>query len=295
MTLPFVSFVTWNRMGLTVRNLTALLNTKDDFELHIVDNNSLDDTWMYLESIKDDRIKSRTRFDVNRGPIYAVNYNLSKRKKDQFFITIDNDVNILTPNWVSKFLTAFKAFPGLGLLGAVRTQYYERYRITAIKKQCDGLSYHMINRGFVEGCCQCLHPDVLNQLGYWSEENCMGDVELCQRILKFTPFKIGYFPDVEIEQVQSITCDECTAKTSCTLCSGTETCFERYKRNYVNPQFKNKFFRKYENCLAEMDKGIRTPCCASVHDEDSMKKTYYNIHMAEENFKFYMENANYVN
>ena len=100
---PFVSYVTWNRLGLTIKNLNSLLDNKDEFELHIVDNNSGDDTWKYICGLKDRRIKSRTRFSVNRGQIYAVNYNLSKRKEGQFFITIDNDVNIITKPWLNNF------------------------------------------------------------------------------------------------------------------------------------------------------------------------------------------------
>lgn len=40
MTPPLVSYSTFNRMGLTARSLYSLLNTSDDFELHIIDNNS---------------------------------------------------------------------------------------------------------------------------------------------------------------------------------------------------------------------------------------------------------------
>ena len=62
MTPPLISYSTFHRMGLTVRNLNSLLRTTDDFELHIIDNNSQDDTWEYIQSLNDSRIKSRTRF-----------------------------------------------------------------------------------------------------------------------------------------------------------------------------------------------------------------------------------------
>jgi hypothetical protein len=77
MTPPMVSFITWNRLGLTDRNLKALLRTDEDFELYLADNNSRDGTWYYLSSLSDPRIKSRVRFDANRGPVYAANYHLS--------------------------------------------------------------------------------------------------------------------------------------------------------------------------------------------------------------------------
>ena len=85
---PLVSFVTWNRLGLTAKNLKALLDTSDDFELHIVDNNSSDDTREYIQHLKDERIKSIKKFDLNMGPIHAVNFNLSKREESQYFIAV---------------------------------------------------------------------------------------------------------------------------------------------------------------------------------------------------------------
>lgn len=51
--LPIVSFVCWNRAGLTARNLKELLKSTDDFELYIVDSNSEDDTWEFLKTLKD--------------------------------------------------------------------------------------------------------------------------------------------------------------------------------------------------------------------------------------------------
>lgn len=88
----FLSSVTWNRMGLTARNLSRLLSLPEDFEMHIIGNNSPDSTWKFIQDLSDPRIKSKTRFDVNRGVVYAENYNLAKRKEDQYFVTVDNDV-----------------------------------------------------------------------------------------------------------------------------------------------------------------------------------------------------------
>ncbi len=289
---PLVSFIAWNRLGLTARNLTALLDTEDDFQLHIIDNCSMDDSWEYICDLKDSRIISRTKFAVNAGPIHAVNYNLSKRKKGQYFITVDNDVNIHTPGWVSGFLDVFKAFPMLGILGAVSKEYFNRYRLPLIKRQLDGTCYLEIHKGFVEGCCQCLRPELLELLGYWSEENCMGDMEICHRTARYTPYKMGFIPGVEIDQLQYTSCDSCCAKNQCSLDKKVKSCFGLYRERYNNPQFRNLYGRKYENCIAEMEKGSRTKFCASIHDETSLKEHRYDRESAEENFRFYRENAN---
>lgn len=300
---PLVSFVTWNRLGLTARNLKALLDSDEDFELCITDNNSQDATWEYLKSVTDCRIKSKTRFDRNMGPVYASNFALSKRKKEQFFFTIDNDVHILTKNWLSKFMQAFEVFPDLGLLGAVRQDYYDRFRLLFSERNHEDLRCLFISKGFVEGCCQCLRPEVLDSLGYWCEENCMGDIELCYRILKFTPYRIAYFPTVEISQEQCIACGKCIAGDVCPLyglledestlaeksAPVDETCFQKYTKCYANPEFRNKFYKKYEKFVKELEKGSRPPYCASIHDAESMAKVPSNLQQIHECFKFYAE------
>ena len=289
---PLVSFVAWNRLGLTARNLKALLDTTDDFELHLVDNNSQDGTWEYLQDMKDSRIKSKTRFEVNRGPIYAANYNLAKRKDSQYFVTVDSDVNIHTSGWASRFLEAFNQFPEIGLLGAVSQEYYNRYRQPIIKKEKNNVCYLQVFRGFVEGCCQCLRPELLERIGYWNEENCMGDVEICFRICSGTSYKIGFLPAVEIDQTQFVPCNKCDAASFCNHISKGKCCFSLREEKYRNPQFRNKYGWKYQQYVKEINEGGRTVYCASVHDGKSMEKHCYNRHLSEENFKYYIDNAN---
>jgi len=284
---PLVSFVTWNRMGLSIRNLKSLLSTSDDFELHIVDSNSRDNTWDYIKVLKDERIKSRTRFEANRGPVYAANFNLARRKKGQYFVTVDSDVNIHTKKWLSEFLKAFECFPEVGLLGAVSCRYYERYKHPLIKVEKNGAYYLQMHKGFIEGCCQCFRPELLDILGYWSEENCMGDVEICHRICNYTTYKAGFFPAVEIDQTQKIACSGCRGEKLCNLDKEENTCFSIWEEFYSNPKFRAVYGWKYKKCVEEMADGKRTVYCASIHDEDSMKNHYYRMNMAQENFQYY--------
>ena len=161
MTPPLVSYSTFHRLGLTARNLNALLGTTDDFELHIVDSNSQDGTWEYLRSLKDSRIKSLTRLPANRGPIYPINLNLTRRKPDQFFIVLESDVYLYVPDWISRFMRVFKTFPEVGLLGIPRLGSSPAYEpeVTPVLK--NGVSYlQLIRRSddqyFIPGHCQCL-------------------------------------------------------------------------------------------------------------------------------------------
>lgn len=299
MPLPFVSYITFNRMGLSARNLNALFKTTDDFELHLLDCNSKDGTWELLQSLNDPRIKSRTRLELNRGPIYAVNFNLAKRAPEQYFIALDSDVRILTPDWISRFMKVFQAFPEAGLLGVPKTAPYPAYLPPVIPVSKEGTGYLELKYGkvgapldFVPGHCVCLRPELLDMIGYWSEESYFGDAEICIRINNYTPYKAGFITDIEISMEQSIPCEACEAQPFCHLNRTTQTCFSIRDEKYKNEAFVEKNSWKYTEYFKELEAGKRTAYCASIHDPASMVGHIYNKKWAEDNFNFYAENAN---
>src|SRR5690242_18363670 len=55
---PYLNYLTFNRLGLTIKNLNNILESKENFEMHITDCNSQDSTWDYIKSLDDKRIKS---------------------------------------------------------------------------------------------------------------------------------------------------------------------------------------------------------------------------------------------
>ncbi len=291
---PMVGFVTWNRLGLAARNLDALLKTEDDFELHIVDSNSRDNTWDYIRELKDDRIKSRTRFSKNRGPIYASNFILARRASDQFFIIMDSDVHIYTKNWITGFMEVFREFPEAGLLGVPKAAPYIAYLPPVLFHIKNGVSYIQLKNAsltdpldFVPGHLQCLRPELIDMIGYWSEEGHYGDAEISPRVVHYTPYTVGYVTTVEIDQQQEIPCENCTARHYCTLDKKTETCFSIRDRFYRNPLFATKYLWRHMQTFEEIKKGKRDAYCASIHDEKSMKNHLYYKDWAMENFSFY--------
>lgn len=299
MALPFVSYITFNRLGLTVRNLHALLRTVDDFELHILDSNSHDGTWEFIQSLNDSRIKSKTRLPLNRGPIYAVNCNLSCRKPDQYFIALDSDVLLLSPDWITRFMRVFAKFPEVGLLGVPKAHPYPNFMPPIISMVKDGISYLQLRDGkvgapldFVPGHCQCLRPELINMLGYWSEESYFGDAEIAVRINNYTPFKAGFTTDIAISMEQSIPCEACEAKEWCSLDRVSTTCFSIRDSKYKNEAFVGNYYWKYIEYFNELQQGKRTVYCASIHDPQSIVTHVYNTVWAEENFNFYVANAN---
>ncbi len=299
MTPPFLSYITFNRLGLIERNLKALFETTDDFEMHIIDNHSTDGAWEYVQSLEDPRIKSRIQFSLNQGPIYSVNFNLSRRKAEQYFITIDNDVNIETKDWISQFMKVFNTFPEAGLLGVQRGAPYPQYMPPVIPKFKDGICYLQLKNGivgepmdFVPGCCQCLRPELIKEIGYWSEENHYGDAEMSPRINNYTSFKAGFMTSIKIDMTQEIDCGKCAANKWCKRASNKETCFEIRDRLYKNKDIAKMMEDKYHKTFKELEEGKRTPFSASVFDGKSMEEHIYYKDWAAESFNFYVNNAN---
>jgi hypothetical protein len=299
MTPAFISFVTFNRMGLTVRNLNSLLKTTDDFELNIIDSNSKDDTWDFIQSLSDSRIKSITRLPENKGPIYALNCNLAKRKPDQYFITLDSDVHLNTPDWISRFMKVFDKFPDVGLLGLRLANPFLRNitPVTPIEK--DGVSYQQLKNGFIgvpfdfiPGHCQCLRPELIDRIGYWSEECGAGDAELSIRVKRYTPYKAGFVTDIKIDMNQSIPCYNCKGRKWCKLDKSKGTCFDIHTAKHKNNDFVLKNFWKYLLFFKEIEEGKRSAYCASILDPESIKNHKYNNKWAQENFNFYAKNSN---
>lgn len=296
---PFINYVTFNRMGLTIRNLNNILDSEEDFEMHIVDSSSIDNSWDYIQSLTDKRIKSKTRLRMNLGPIYPVNFSLAKRKPDQYFFTIDSDTYIKTKNWISCFMEVFEAFPEVGLLGVMRDKPYPRYMPPIIPRVKGDLSYLELKNAavgadldFVPGQLQCLRPELIREIGYWSEENGYGDAELSPRVHHYTSFKAGFLTTVEIDMTQSVSCDECQGKDLCKLNRSVNTCYFLSKSLNFNKSFAQRFRWKYLETFKELEEGKRTAYCASVHDPESIRKYLYNQTWAAENFEHYIKNSN---
>ncbi len=296
---PYLNFVTFNRLGLTFKNLNNILQSDDNFELHITDCSSQDNTWDYIKSLKDDRIKSRIRFENNLGQIYANNYNLTKRKPDQYFFTIDSDVNIKTKNWLRKYMQIFENFPEVGLLGITRDNPYPRFMPPITPRFKNNVSYLELKNAqidtimdFIPGCLQGLRPELIKQIGYWSEESGYGDAEISPRIVHYTPFKVGFVTDVEIDMTQSIDCNQCGGQTFCKLHRSVKSCFTIGKTSNVNESFASKFKWKYLECFKELEQGKRTAFCASVFDPVSRMEHVYHEDWALENFMYYYNKSN---
>lgn len=296
---PYINFTCFNRLGLTIKNLNNLLDSDEDFELNILDCNSKDNSWDYIQSLNDRRIKSRIRFDKNCGPIFAVNFGLSRRKPQQFYIVIDSDTYIKTKNWIARFMEIFNVFPEVGLLGLMRDNPYPRYLPPVIPRVRGDVSFLELKNAdintqmdFVPGQLQCLRPGLINEIGYWSEENGFGDAEISPRVVHFTKYKVGFVTTIEIDMTQKITCEECMGKPLCTLSRSICDCFAMSQTYNKNESFVTKNTWKFKQSFQELNDAQRTAYCASIHDPESVKTHLYHADWAYDNLNHYIINAN---
>ncbi len=250
MQIPLVCFVTYNRLGASAINLKALLDTKSDFELIIIDNASIDGTWEFIETLNDPRIKLKHRFSKNYGIVFAANYGISKRKKDQAYILVENDIFIDDKNWIEKFQKTLSTFPHLGLIGAVTKEYLEekiinysqmyvnkileyknnnKNKLDMIPETKDGTTIYY--KPYIPGSCIYLPSNTLDIIGYWNEETCGADNEIGRRINLFTPNFTAITTELFIKARPSISCNECIAKQYCKYDNPTNSnCYWRYKK-----------------------------------------------------------------
>lgn len=290
MSIPIVSFICWNRAGLNARNLNALLNTKDDFELYIVDSNSTDNTWDFIKGLKDSRIKEIKRLDLNRGCSYAINYIMSKRRKDQYFFHLDSDSYIMTSDWITKFMEVMNTYSDIGAASTLSPNILRYYSIYCNHREEKGVCIEESNA--LVGNCLCIRPELIDILGYFNEETGRCDSDYSMRINKFTNYKTAFVKSIIIDQKQKIDCKGCFINSICTVKNNNTTCFKIRDSKYQNIIFEKNSKNLIDKYYKEIESGKRSPYCASIHDEESIKNHYYDKERAEQVFRYYIDNAN---
>ncbi len=280
---PLVCFISYNRRGTAATNLKALLdNTKDDFDLCIVDNGSTDGIWEYLNKIKDERIAFKKHFDKNYGGVYAANYGLSKRKKYQPYILLENDIWIEEPHWIEKFQKTRDSFPDLGFIGA-NTE-------VALSSVSPSVNNNIkCYYSTILGSCTYLVPELIDLIGYWNEECYGGDNDLNNRILLFTPYKVAYTCEFFIKFRPYVYCSECVAQKDCPFDGKipNECCTINYSKLYVNKPFASLALSQTKEYIDNIKQGKCSIYSASIHDEESRKNHQYNYEAAKKNFDFF--------
>lgn len=187
-------------MGSTVRGLSSLFNTAEEFEMYIVDNDSRDLTWDYIESLKDPRIVGKKKFERNFGAINSINWTLTHRKKGQDFINVESDVFNLTSNFVQMFRRVSDEFGPALIQACFAMGAKKHYRII---EWSNGVFFAPL--GYLKGppMSFCYMPSfALDRLGFLCEATCLMDTEFTSRIIKGLHKKVGVSPSIQCIHIE---------------------------------------------------------------------------------------------
>ena len=145
---------------------------------------------------------------------------------------------------------------------------------------------------FIPGQCQVLRPELIAMIGYWCEECGYGDAELSLRVDKYTPYKAGYAIDIPIDMIQTVSCATCEARRWCKFDKINGGCQSLWRKKHKNISFVQANGWKYYEYFKELNEGRRTVYCASIHDSESYKNRIFHMDWAQQNYNYYVTNAN---
>ena len=192
-----IGIVTWNRLELTRLCLESLFTrTHGDFSCTVVDNGSRDGTVEYLSACAQRMPNLTLRLlSRNMGVSVASNLAWDDARQADFFIKLDNDVEICDPDWLLRLVRVSQANPTLGPLGYRLCSWHTGTARTL----SDGTCVTMVS--CCNGACACIPRILHEKLGFWNEgygRYGYEDLEYSWRALK-----AGFFP-AYIERDQAL-------------------------------------------------------------------------------------------
>ena len=268
---PILTFLTYNRLGNTAIALPSLLRTESDFELYIMDNNSKDDTWEFLEATNDPRIKLRKRFDQNMGVAHPLNFALSHRKEDQDFINFEYDFRIHNRNFVQDFIDVRHEFPELGAISATTFPAQLKFVDSKIAENPDLFAERNGKRVYFDtimGFCSYFPYETMNILMYYDEVTCLLDMDIQARLQAMNKLT-AYAMDIRTSHAtHGGNCDTCLAYHN--PCEQSEQkCMKHYRR--VISDITNTIgFHELHRITKERIEGRMDCTCNSVFSDKIM-------------------------
>lgn len=187
--MPLVSVIipAYNRRDVIGRAIQSVLNQSlQDFEIIIIDDNSLDDTENFINGLSDSRIKY-FKHTKNLGPAAARNTGL-KIAKGEFFAFLDSDDEWM-PNKLESQVAVFKNVnPNLGLV-YVKSVIYKKGKLLPHLPynwlpRNEGFIYDdLLRLNFIDTPATMIKREVIDSIGMFDENlKCLEDYDLFLRI-----------------------------------------------------------------------------------------------------------------
>ncbi len=204
--MPLVSLIIPTRNGLSLIkqciNSIVEKTTYTNYEIIIVDNNSDDpDTLAYFAAIKDDK-RIRVLRDERPFNYSALNNAAVEQAKGQYVGLINNDIEVISPNWLSEMLS-IASQPGVGAVGAKLWYPDDTLQHGGVIVGLGGVAGHAHSRikrtelGYfgrasliqtlsaVTAACLVIRKDIYNEVGGLDEVNlavAFNDVDFCLKV-----------------------------------------------------------------------------------------------------------------
>ncbi len=179
------------RTKYTVETLSSLYGQVDwsKHRLIVIDNGSCEETKDFLKEYESDWFGENEPLIItlpeNIGTARAINKAIEHRRKDDYFIKMDNDCVVHQSGWVGELEEAMRREPKLGILGLKRRDLRQtpydpdinfRSEIIQLQHEVGQRWIHIEKTNDIMGTCTMLSPALLDTIGYYFQGygNCYG-------------------------------------------------------------------------------------------------------------------------
>jgi hypothetical protein len=158
--------ISFNRLEFTKQAIEAMKWTVDyPYVLTVVDNNSLDDTKVYLQELKQNgTIKNLILLDENIGVAKASNLAWRMEPEAGYYLKLDNDIVMQKHGWLSDMIKVIEAFQNIGALA------YNFEPVSYPSQTIDRITVRVKQQGTLGGACILIPKRTEDKLGYWCED-----------------------------------------------------------------------------------------------------------------------------
>lgn len=184
-----ITIVAFNRLALTricLESLFAL--TTGEFAVNVVDNASTDGTREYLRGCASRWPRLQAHFLArNMGVSVAANYGWAAAAAE-YYVKLDNDVEILQPEWLTRLVELAGANPDVGMAAHQLCARHAPRRV----RLASGASF--LQYPTAGGGCVLIPRRVHERLGFWNEDYGLygfEDLEYGERVCR-AGWKAGY-------------------------------------------------------------------------------------------------------
>jgi len=218
-----IIIITWNAKHFLEKCLDSVYrrNKDYDFELIIIDNNSIDGTVKFIKENYPNAVLIQN--DKNRGVAPARNQGF-KVANGKYVLILDVDTELITENAFEKLAEYMDKNKSVGVLGpklifpggelqltcrkfpSIWVKIFNRFEMIPFIRNLRFLREHymlnedhnkILNVDYVIGAFQLIRKSLLDKIGYYDESIFYGpeDIDFCLRAKK-NKYKVVYYPDI---------------------------------------------------------------------------------------------------